>query len=160
MKRFMTLCVAAAGLAAATPAFAQHVAPAGTPFTATGAASLNGAPCTLTLTANTNAAGTGGTITGGTNTGAGICPAITVDGGAVYAVTSYNPAGNGSGTASLSGLVVRVGGIVACTQVGSLPITITNNATPPGGSTITMSGSVGACTVAANLATPTVRAAP
>lgn len=160
MKRLMTLCVAAAGLAAATPAFAQHVAPAGTTFVATGPASLNGAPCTLTLNANTNAAGTGGTILGGTNTGAGICPAITVDAGGTYTVTGYNPAGNGSGTGSLSGVVVRVGGIVACTQVGSLPITITNNATPPGGSTITMSGNIGACTVSANLATPTVRAAP
>jgi hypothetical protein len=160
MKRLMTICVAAAGLAAATPAFAQHVSPPSTAFTATGAASLNGAPCTLTLTGNTNAAGTGGTITGGTNIGSGICPAITVDGGATYTMTSFNSAGNGSGTASLSGLVVRVGGVVACTQVGSITITITNNPIPPGGSTITMSGNIGACTVSANLATPTVRAAP
>nr|WP_293855521.1 hypothetical protein [Sphingomonas sp. SCN 67-18] len=160
MKRLMTICAATIGLCGANPAFAQHVAPVSTPFTATGAASLNGTPCTLTLNANTNAAGTGGTITGGTNTGAGICPLITIDSGATYTMASYSSAGNGSGTASLSGLVVRVGGAVACTQAGSITITITNNPTPPGGSTITVSGNIGTCTVSANLATPTVQAAP
>lgn len=155
MKSLM-IGIAALGMLAASPAFAQHVAPTSTAFSATGSASLNGLGCVLTLNANTNSTGTGGTITGGTNTGPSICPAITIDSGGTYTVDSYNPAGNGSASATLSGLVVRVGGAVACTQVSPLAFTITNDGS--GGATITLSGSVGVCTVSANLATPTVHA--
>lgn len=158
MKTLMMIGVAALGLAGASPAFAQHVAPAGTPFVATGPASLNGAQCTLTLNADTNAGGTGGTITGGSNTGPGICPAITIDNGGTYTVNSYDPAGNGSATATLSGLVVRVAGTIACVQTTSLGFTITNDGS--GGATIGLTGSIGACVVSANVSTPTVQAAP
>lgn len=156
MKLLATISAVALALGASAPAFAQHVAPAGVAFVASGPASLNGAPCTLTLNANTNAGGTGGTITGGSNTGAGICPLITIDSGAVYTMKTYNPAGNGSGTADLTGLVVRVGGVVTCTQSAPITVTITNRATPPGGATLAVSGAIGACNVAANLTSATV----
>lgn len=156
MKRLMTFGAATLALLAASPAFAQHVAPSGTTFAATGPASLNGLPCTLTLNADTNSTGTGGTVLGGSNTGPSICPFITIDSGATYTVDSYDPTGNGSASATLSGLVVRVGGSVACVQSAPLAFSITNDGA--GGSTIDLTGAVGGCSVSASIATPTVQA--
>lgn len=155
MKKLSITCIAA--LAATTlsaPAFAQHIVPPGTSFSAVGGATLNSNICVLTLNANSNATGTGGTITGGTNTGPGICSAITIDSGATYVLTTYHAGPPASADAQLSGLKVRVAGALYCVQ-GATPInfTITNNA---GGTTsqIKLAATIGACTVSANLAAP------
>lgn len=154
MKWLATISAAALALGASAPAFAQHIAPPSTSFTAAGAATLNSNNCVLTLSANSNAAGTGGTVTGGTNTGPGICPLITIDNGATYTINTYNSSGNGSATATLTGLVVRVGGAVFCTQTTPLGFTITNDGS--GGASLALSGTIAACSVSANLATSTV----
>lgn len=167
MKSLALIGVAALATAGvATPAFAQHVTPANTSFSATGAARLTkGATvlnCTLTLNGATGAdvggnRATGGTISGGTNTGAGNCPFLTVDGGGTFTIDTYTATG---GTGSLYNLVVRLAGTPICSDAGPLPFTIINNGS--GASTIQFNSPVDPdCTVLANLSTsPDINVVP
>jgi len=151
MKKIIAIFVAMVGLGAAAPAFAQHINPAGATVSMTGPASLNGQPCTLTIGVVVNASGTGGTTTAGSNTGSGICPLITIDAGATVSPVSWN-ATTGVLTATATGVNVRISGGLVCT--GSITLTVKNSPPPPAtptGSTVTISGALGVCTVTATL---------
>ena len=145
---------ALASASMAMPAFAQKLSPVGTGGPAIGPASLNGSPCVLTLQVIATGTGSTGNAGPGTNTGPTPCPLITIDPGATFALSAWNPSGGaaglGSANGSLSNLVVKVNNNQACPTGTGLSFTVENIA--GGGVRIIFPTTLlGSCSLNANL---------